>query len=70
MDELEHVKDYLEQYRGVLVADVRDLARDYELWASERPKLTARVLVKRLVAMGGYKRRSNGRTLIDITGLV
>jgi hypothetical protein len=70
MDELEHLRDFLADYHGEQVVDVRVLAARYHAWASERPKLTDRVLIKRLVALGGYKRRSNGRTVIDITGLV
>lgn len=69
MDELEHIRDYLESYSGDKVADINDLVTWYEDWVGERPRLTPRILIKRLVQLGGYKRRSNGRTIIDITGV-
>ena len=69
MNELEHVKDFLSDYTGPTVLEINRLFHLYEAWAAERPKLTQRMLVKRLVGLGAFKRRSGGSTIVDFTGL-
>lgn len=67
--ELGHVKDFLESYRGETILEINRLFVAYERWAEDKPKLTQRILVKRLVGLGAFKRRSGGQTIIDFTGL-
>jgi hypothetical protein len=69
MDELEHLKDFLESYSGPTVLEVNRLYHAYEGWAADRPKLTSVMLVKRLVGLGAFKRRTRGLTILDFTGL-
>ena len=69
MNETEHLTEFLRQHTGPTVLDVNRLFRVYEQWAAGRPKLTPVMLVKRLVGMGAFKRRYNGLTLVDFTGV-
>jgi len=69
MDELEHIREFLGDYVGPTSVEVNHLFSSYEGWAEARPRLSKVVLVKRLVSLGAYKRRSNGKTVVDFTGV-